>query len=306
MPTALITGSAGQDGRLLTEFLLAKGYQVRGFERDLTDADAVTEAVKETQPDECYHLGAQSFVPRTETPVVRANVEGTLHVMQAIAQHSPASRLFFAGSAEMFGNAESSPQDETTPMRPRSVYGVTKTAAYHLMRIYREQHNLFACCGILYNHESVYRRPEFVTRKITRAAARIRAGLERELLLGNLDTVRDWGHARDYVQAMWLMLQASEPDDYVVATGQGRTVRQFVEAAFNAVGLDWRPYVRSDPEFWRASEPVPLIGDASRIRTRLGWKPQRTFEQIVHEMADADLAEAEAAADLTANSETHH
>jgi GDPmannose 4,6-dehydratase len=179
-------------------------------------------------------------------------------------------------------------------MQPRSLYGVSKLAAYHLVRIYLQQYDLFVSCGILYNHESSVRRREFVTRKITRAAARIKAGLETELVLGNLDTTRDWGHARDYVEAMWLMLQLDNPDDYVVATGTGRTIREFVEAAFGAVGLDWQKYVRTSQEYWRPAEAVPLVGNAAKLQAATGWHPRTSFSQLVAEMIEADLAEVAA------------
>jgi GDPmannose 4,6-dehydratase len=272
--------------------LLAKGYRVHGIDRpepDLEDTAAIRRVVRETAPDEFYHLGAQTFVLGEEQSTVRVNVLGTLNVLEALRHEAPACRLFFAGSAEMFGEPETSPQDENTPMKPRNVYGVTKLAGYQLMRVYREQHGLFACCGILYNHESPRRGPHFVTRKITRAAARIKLGLETELRLGNLDAVRDWGHARDYVRAMWLMLQHAEPDDYVIATGQGRTVREFVEAAFTAAGLDWQSYVRIDPAFFRPAETIPLIGSAAKARSKLGWTPETPFADLVRTMVEADL-----------------
>jgi GDPmannose 4,6-dehydratase len=302
--TALITGISGQDGWYLAELLAGKGYRVHGMyrpgeppgrpdvcrqEADLEDEDSIVRAVRDSSPDELYHLGGRSFVLGEELATLRVNVTGTLHVLEALRFHAPQCRLFFAGSAEMFGEPATTPQDENTPMRPRNVYGVTKVAGYHLMRVYREHHGQYACCGILYNHESPRRAPEFVTRKITRAAARIKLGLETELRLGNLDAVRDWGDARDYVRAMWLMLQQPKPDDYVIATGQGRTVRDFVEAAFTAVGLDWKQYVRMDPSFYRPAEKISLIGCAARARTKLGWTSQTTFDQVVHGMVQADL-----------------
>ena len=301
---ALVTGITGQDGWYLSEFLLACGYRVHGLFRpgepegpagvyrhdaDLTDAEAVAAIIRAAAPDELYHLGAQSFVRGEEVSTVQVNVNGTLHVLEAVRAGAPKCRLFFAGSAEMFGVPQTSPQDEGTPMRPRSVYGVTKLAGYHLVRVYREQHGLFGACAILYNHESPRRGPHFVTRKITRAAARIKLGLESELRLGNLDAVRDWGDARDYVRAMWLMLQQPEPEDYVVATGQGRTVRDFVETAFTATGLDWREYVQVAEEYWRPAEPVPLIGNAAKARSILGWAPRVSFDEMLREMVEADL-----------------
>jgi GDPmannose 4,6-dehydratase len=302
---ALITGITGQDGSYLSELLLSRGYRVHGLFRpdeppglpevvrhdaDLTDAKAVARAIGAAAPDELYHLGAQSFVHGEEVSTVHVNVNGTLHVLEAVRRAAPACRVFFASSAEVFGEPETSPQDERTPMRPRNIYGVTKVAGLELMRVYREQHRLFTCCAILYNHESPRRGPNFVTRKITRAAARIKLGLESELRLGNLDAVRDWGRARDYVRGMWLMLQQTDPDDYVLATGQGRTVRDFVEAAFSAAGLDWQQYVRTAPEYWRPAEPVPLVGNAAKARAALGWTPDTAFGDLVAEMVEADLA----------------
>lgn len=286
---ALITGSTGQDGSYLSELLALQGYAVHGPSVDVADAGAVRNAVAAIQPDECYHLAAQTVVNGEELSTVQVNVSGTLHVLEALRRERPGCRLFIAGSSEMFGNVSVSPQNEATPFCPRNVYGVSKVAAWQLMRVYREQHGLFACCGILYNHESPRRGEQFVTRKITRAAARIKLGRESGLALGNLDAVRDWGHARDYVRAMWLMLQQPAPDDYVIATGLGRTVRDFVEAAFTAVGLDWQPYVRVAPEFYRPLEAVPFVGDAQKARQALGWSPETTLEELVAEMVEADL-----------------
>jgi GDPmannose 4,6-dehydratase len=305
---ALITGITGQDGSYLAEHLHSHGYEIHGFfrpgeqmlseveageihrhEGEIEDASAVAKAVASARPDECYHLAAQTFVTGEELSTIRINVSGTLHVLDALRREAPECRLFLAGSSEMFGDVEVSPQDESTPLRPRNVYGVSKVAAYHLMRVYREQHGLFACCGYLYNHESPRRGPHFVTRKITRAAARIKLGKETELRLGNLDAIRDWGHARDYVRAMWLMLQKSEPDDYVVATGQGRKVRDFVEAAFNAVGLDWQPYVQEAEEFYRPAEKVPFVGSAAKALKKLLWTGEVEFPQLVAEMVEQDL-----------------
>jgi GDPmannose 4,6-dehydratase len=286
---ALITGMSGQDGSYLSEHLLSHGYEVHGPAFDVTDAAAVRSAVTSLQPDECYHLAAQTVVNGEELATVQVNVSGTLHILEALRREQPGCRLFLAGSSEMFGNVNVSPQNESTPFRPRNVYGVSKVAAWQLMRVYREQHGLFTCCGILYNHESPRRGEQFVTRKITRAAARIKQGRQSELTLGNLDAVRDWGHARDYVRAMWQMLQQPAPDDYVVATGLGRTVREFVQAAFDAVGLEWERYVHVAPEFYRPLEAVPFIGDAAKARQSLGWSPETTLEELVGEMVAADL-----------------
>jgi GDPmannose 4,6-dehydratase len=308
--TALITGITGQDGSYLAEHLHSQGYKIHGLfrpgeqlpagvqageihrhEGDLEDAAAVARAVAAARPDECYHLAAQTFVIGEELSTIRINVVGTLHLLEALRSEAETCRLFLAGSSEMFGDAEVSPQDETTTLRPRNVYGVSKVAAYHLMRVYRQQHGLFASCGYLYNHESPRRGLHFVTRKITRAAARIKAGKESQLRLGNLGAVRDWGHARDYVRAMWLALQQPQPDDYVIATGQARTVRDFVEATFNAAGLDWRPYVQVAPEFFRPAEKVPFVGCALKARQKLGWNPATTFSAMVSEMVERDIEE---------------
>ena len=286
---ALITGMSGQDGSYLREHLLSHGYEVHGPAVEVTDAAAVRSAVAEIRPDECYHLAAQTVVHGEESTTVQVNVSGTLHVLEALRWERPGCRLFLAGSSEMFGTVDVSPQNETIPFRPRNVYGVSKVAAWQLMRVYREQYGLFACCGILYNHESPRRGEQFVTRKITGAVARIKLGQQSELALGNLDAVRDWGHARDYVRAMWLMLQQATPDDYVIATGRGRTVREFVQAAFAAVDLDWRPYVRVAPEFYRPLENVPFVGDAQKARRVLGWSPEATLEELVAEMVATDL-----------------
>jgi GDPmannose 4,6-dehydratase len=287
---ALITGISGQDGSYLAEYLLAQGYEVHGLSCEVEDAAAVATEVAAARPDECYHLAAQTFVMGEELSTIRVNVSGTLHVLEALRREAPKCRLFLAGSSEMFGHVDVSPQDENTPLRPRNVYGVSKVAAYQLMRVYREQHGLFACCGYLYNHESPRRGLHFVTRKITRTAARIKLGKESELRLGNLDAIRDWGHARDYVRAMWLMLQQPTPDDYVVATGQGRTVRDFAEAAFDAVGLDWQKYVRVAPEFYRPTEKTPFIGCAVKACEKLSWVREIEFSMLVAEMVQHDLA----------------
>ena len=304
---ALITGITGQDGSYLAELLHSQGYEIHGlfrpgehipagveaggihrYEGELEDASAVTRAVAAAMPDECYHLAAQTFVMGEELSTIRINVLGTLHVLEALRHEARECRLFLAGSSEMFGDVDVSPQDENTPLCPRNVYGVSKVAAYHLMRVYRDQHGLFACCGYLYNHESPRRAPHFVTRKITRAAARIKLGMESELRLGNLDAVRDWGHASDYVRAMWLMLQHPEPDDYIVATGQGRSVRDFVEAAYNAVELDWQKYVRMAPEYYRPAEKVPFVGNPSKAENHLGWTRQFGLNDLVREMVDSE------------------
>lgn len=307
--TALITGVTGQDGSYLAELLQTKGYQVHGVIRpdgrlpadkagnadvfvhisDLTDEAAIARVVGCVKPDECYHLAAQTFVAGQERETLRVNAEGTLALLQALRQHAPHCRLFYAGSSEMFGDVSASPQDETTPFHPRNVYGVSKVAGFHLMSVYRSQHRLFACCGILYNHESPRRGNQFVTRKISKAVARIHSGDLDVLRLGNLKSVRDWGHARDYVRAMWLCLQQECPDDYVIATGQGRSVEEFVEKAFTTVNLDWHSYVREAPEYYRPAEHVPLIGCSDKARKLLGWSPETQFEELVSEMVRHDL-----------------
>jgi GDPmannose 4,6-dehydratase len=220
---------------------------------------------------------------------MRTNSGGTHHVLAAVREHAPGCRLFLAGSSEMFGDVDRSPQNESTPMRPRGIYGISKLTAFLLMRNYREAHGLHASCGILYNHESPRRSEQFVTGKIVAAAVRIKAGIDKELRLGNLDSVRDWGDARDYVRAMWLMLQQPAPDDYVIATGQGRTIRDLLDAAFAAVELDWRDYVVKDERFYRPTEKCPMIGDATKARTRLGWAPKREFAAMVREMVAEKL-----------------
>jgi GDPmannose 4,6-dehydratase len=305
--TALITGITGQDGSYLLELLQTKGYEVHGIVRpqtvrsvadnnlfrlhvaDLTDSEAVTRVVQSVKPDECYHLAAQTFVPGHELESVRVNVDGTLILLQAIASHSPRCHVFYAGSSEMFGDVRVCPQDETTPFHPRNVYGVSKVAGFHLMALYRTKYKLFASCGILYNHESPRRSSQFLARKITVGIARIRSGASHELCLGNLDAVRDWGHARDYVRAMWLSLQQSHPDDYVIASGHGRSVKEFLEKAFRAGHLDWQSYVRESPEYYRPAEDVPLIGCSRKAREKLGWIPETSFEDLVSEMVAHDL-----------------
>jgi GDPmannose 4,6-dehydratase len=310
--TALITGITGQDGSYLAELLLAKGYRVCGLRQpgsdlgsiahlagrielcdaNLEDGATVAEVVRRFGPDECYHLAAQTFVrieAAEEAGMLEVNTAGVHRVLAAIRAYRPGCRVFLAGSAEMFGAAGRSPQDETTPLSPRSFYGVTKTAAYHLLRYYRVVHGLHASCGILYNHESPRRRLKFVSRKIARAAALISAGEHQELRLGNLDSIRDWGHAQDYVRAMWLMMQQPEPDDYVIATGEGHTVREFLQTAFSIAGIDWQRYVLMDPALYRPLDPRPLIGDATKASMRLGWKPEIPFDALVREMVQAEL-----------------
>jgi len=318
MKRAFITGISGQDGSYLAELLLSKGYEVHGLVlrvemedpgRSLWRINHLLDKVtlhagsiesfpslfrifEQVQPQECYHLAAASFVSYSfedEFAIFNANVNGTHYILSVIKECAPECRFYFAASSEMFGNAESSPQDEASPFHPRSPYGITKVTGFHLTRNYRENHNLFACNGILYNHESERRGFEFVTRKITSSAVRIRMGLASELRLGNLDALRDWGYAPDYVQAMWLMLQQPEPDDYVVATGQPHSVREFAADAFREVGLNWEDYVVTDPRFYRPAEVHTLTGDASRARRVLGWAPTVGFDELVRRMVKADL-----------------
>jgi GDPmannose 4,6-dehydratase len=314
---ALISGITGQDGSYLAEWLLAKGYEVHGVvrrvaiedpEHRLTRLDAIRAQIKlhaaslesyasihqvvaNVMPDECYHLAAQSFVSYSfddEFSTLNANINGTHYLLAAAKNIVPRCRFYFAGSSEMFGNAEEVPQTEHTRFHPRSTYGISKVAGFELTRNYREAYGMHASSGILFNHESPRRGFEFVTRKITSGVARIAAGKSKELRLGNLDAKRDWGHAREYVQAMWLMLQQAEPDDYVIATGQTHTVREFAELAFAQAGLDYRGYVAPDPDLFRPAEVNLLQGDASKAHKKLGWAHRIGFEALVREMVEAD------------------
>jgi GDPmannose 4,6-dehydratase len=244
------------------------------------------------KPDECYHLAAQSFVAQSfedEFSTLNANINGTHYVLAVMRDCTPDCRFYLAASSEMFGKVAEGPQNERTPFQPRSAYGISKVAAYHLTRNYREAYGIKASCGILYNHESPRRGYEFVTRKITSHAARIKLGRAKEVRLGNLDARRDWGHARDYVTAMWLMLQQENPEDYVIATGRQHSVRDFAEAAFAYVGLDYRDHVVIDPQLYRAAEHENLFGDATKAREQLGWTPKVKFQTLVEEMVEADL-----------------
>jgi GDPmannose 4,6-dehydratase len=314
---ALITGVNGQDGSYLAELLLEKGYEVHGLVRrvgleaperrlerllefrerihlhaaSLESAAAIHRSVARIQPDECYHLAAQSFVSYEfddEFSTLTANINGTHYLLAALKDNAPRCRFYFAGSSEIFGHATESPQTENTRFHPRSIYGISKLAAFELVRNYREAFGFHASSGILFNHESPRRGHEYVTRKITSGVARILAGKAKELRLGNLDARRDWGHAREYVQAMWQMLQQPEPDDYVIATGVLHSVRDFVRLAFENAGLDYKRFVVVDPEFFRPAEAVPLSGDASKARRVLGWTPRTRFEDLVAEMVAND------------------
>jgi GDPmannose 4,6-dehydratase len=313
--TALITGVTGQDGSYLAELLLGKGYRVAGlvrrsssenFERidhlrdkislvqgDLLDPSSLQAAVESTEPDEIYNLAAQSFVPTSwSQPVLTGEFTalGVTRLLEVVRRLGRPVRVYQASSSEMFGRVHETPQNERTPFYPRSPYGVAKVYGHYISVNYRESFGLFVCSGILFNHESPRRGFEFVTRKITDGAARIRAGLTDELRLGTLDARRDWGFAGDYVDAMWRMLQQPTANDYVVASGESHTVREFVEIAFERAGLDPAKHVVQAPEFIRPAEVDMLLGDATRIRTELGWKPTVNFEQLVHMMVDADLA----------------
>ncbi len=318
MRRALITGITGQDGSYLAEFLLGKGYEVHGIVRRVAIEDpeqrlwrirhlldrlhlhagslesyaSIFKVIEQVQPEECYHLSAQSFVSYSfedEFSTINTNINGTHFVLAALKDAAPGCKFYFAGSSEMFGNALESPQRESTPFNPRSPYGISKVAGFHLTRNYREAYGLFALSGILFNHESPRRGLEFVTRKVTRTAARVKLGLARELRLGNLEARRDWGYAGDYVKAMWLMLQQEEPSDYVVATGETHSVRELVEVAFSHLGLDWREYVKVDQQLYRPAEIFELRGDARRSRAELGWEPTVGFQGLVRMMVDADL-----------------
>jgi GDPmannose 4,6-dehydratase len=314
---ALITGITGQDGSYLAELLLSKGYEVHGIVRRVALEDpenrlkrletvrsklhlhaaslesyaSLHQVVQKSRPDECYHLAAQSFVSYSfddEFSTLQTNINGTHYVLAVLKNLVPECRFYFAGSSEMFGKADEVPQTEHTRFHPRSTYGISKVAGFELTRNYREAYRMHASSGILFNHESPRRGFEFVTRKITSAAARIVAGKSTELRLGNLDAKRDWGHAREYVEAMWRMLQQSSPDDFVVATGEMHSVREFADLAFRIVGLDYQKYVAIDEELFRPSEVNLLLGDASKAQRILGWKHQVGFAELVREMVVND------------------
>lgn len=314
---ALITGITGQDGAYLAEYLLEKGYAVHGLlarrstpttwrleylnilhrinliEGDLTDMGAVLRALKESKADEVYNLGAQSFVATSwRQPLLTANATGlgALNILEAIHQTSPETKFYQASTSEMFGGMKEHPiQSETTPFHPRSPYGVAKLFAHWSTINYRESYNLFGCCGILFNHESPLRGIEFVTRKVTDAVARIKLGKQKELRLGNIDAKRDWGFAGDYVKAMYLMLQQEKPDTYVIATGRTTTVRDMCRIAFEHVGLNYEDYVVIDPKFYRPAEVDLLLGDPTKARQTLGWKPETSLEELISMMVEADL-----------------
>jgi GDPmannose 4,6-dehydratase len=311
---ALITGITGQDGSYLAELLLEQGYEVAGMVRrssapnlwriehlldrlelkpaDLLDQLSLVKVLAEVKPHEVYNLAAMSFVPASwDQPMLTGefNAQGVTRLLEAIRQVDPEIRLYQASSSEMYGKVREVPQTESTPFYPRSPYGVSKVFAHYITVNYRESYNLFAVSGILFNHESPRRGVEFVTRKVTDGVARIKLGLAGSLALGNLDAQRDWGFSGDYVRAMWLMLQQSQPDDYVIATGESHSVRELVELAFDHVQLDWKRYVQLDPKFLRPAEVDHLIGDASKARTALGWRPDVDFPSLVRMMVNADL-----------------
>ena len=322
MKKALITGITGQDGSYLAEFLLATGYEVHGIIRrastfntgridhlykdphindvrlflhygDIADSTNLIKLLYRIQPDEVYHLAAQSHVRVSfDIPEYTGDVTAlsTIRILEAIRETGVKSRFYQASSSEMFGKVLEVPQRESTPFHPRSPYGVAKVYAHWATVNYRESYDLFACCGILFNHESPRRGETFVTRKITRAVARIKAGLQKKLYLGNLDAKRDWGYAKEYVEAMWLMLQQDQPDDYVIATGKTHSVEEFLAEAFAHVNLDWHDYVELDSKYLRPAEVDLLIGDATKAKEHLGWEPKVTFNELVSLMVNADVS----------------
>jgi GDPmannose 4,6-dehydratase len=311
---ALITGVTGQDGSYLAELLLDKGYEVFGLVRrsslekydrighlidrlrfiegDLTDQTSLDSAIQSAQPDEVYNLAAQSFVAASwNQPVLTADVTGlgVLRILEAIRRHRPKAKFLQASSSEMFGKVRETPQTEKTPFYPRSPYGASKVFGHYIMVNYRESYNMFACSSIGFNHESPRRGTEFVTRKVTQQVARIKLGLALKLMMGNLDAERDWGYAGDYVKAMWLMLQKSEPDDYILATGVTHSVRELLKVAFSCVGLQWEKYVEIDEKLIRPAEVDHLRGDSTKAKEKLGWKPEVGFQELVQMMVEADL-----------------
>ncbi|SFF16734.1 GDPmannose 4,6-dehydratase [Paenibacillus algorifonticola] len=314
MKRALVTGVTGQDGSYLAEFLLEKGYKVYGMRRrtstpnyenvahiknqiewisgDLTDLASLIEAVRISDPDEVYNLAAQSFVAASwPQPLATAQLTAlaVTNMLEAVRIVKPEARFYQASSSEMYGKVQETPQKETTPFYPRSPYGVAKVYGHWITVNYRESFNMFACSGILFNHESPRRGLEFVTRKVTDAVARIKLGVQNELRMGNLDALRDWGFAGDYIKAMWLMLQQDEADDFVISTGEMHTVRELLEVAFSYVGLDYSNYVVIDPEFVRPAEVDLLLGDCTKAKEKLGWKLEVGFQQLIHMMVDEDL-----------------
>jgi len=316
--TALITGITGQDGSYLAELLLKKGYTVHGMVRRVAAEDrshrfwrlrhfldklhihagslesyaSIINIVTKIKPNEIYHLGAQSYIDyafKDEFSTINTNINGTHFLLSAIKEFSPKTKFYFAGTSEMFGKVQEIPQSEKTPFYPRSVYGISKVAGFDLTRNYREAYNLFCCSGILFNHESPRRGFEFVTRKITHAVARIKFGLQKNLILGNMDAKRDWGHAKDHVEAMWLMLNQKKPIDYVVSTGKHYTVRDFAKLAFELVDLDYKKFVKVEKKLYRPSEVESLLGNCNKAKKELKWKPKYDFKKLVEDMVKADL-----------------
>ena len=315
---ALITGITGQDGSYLTEFLLKKNYKVHGLVRRVALEDgnhrlwrlrhllnritlhpaslesyaSLVKLIQKIKPHEVYHLGAQSYVDysfKDEFSTLNTNINGTHYILSALKEFSPKTKFYFAGSSEMFGKVRQVPQSEKTPFYPRSVYGISKVAGYDLTRNYREAYNMFCCSGILFNHESPRRGFEFVTRKITHAVARIKFGLQNDLRLGNMDAKRDWGHAEDYVEAMWLMLNKKKPNDYVISTGKQYSVRDFAKLAFELVDLDYKKFIKIEKNLYRPSEVRSLLGDCRKAKKELKWKPKYDFKKLVQDMVKADL-----------------
>jgi len=324
MKKALITGVTGQDGSYMTELLLSKGYEVHGIIRrvavedsrsrmsrlsksilndmhlhiaDLTSYDSIYAAVEKVRPDECYHFAAQSFVTDSFTDpfsTMDININGTHRLLKALQLLAPKCKVYFAASSEMFGNTINDFQDEITPFNPRSPYGVSKVTGYYLSKVYRDQYKMFISCGITFNHESERRGFEFVTRKISRKAAEIALGLDKELRLGNLEAARDWGYAPDYVQAFYSMLQYDKPDDFVIATGETHTIKEFVEEAFKILELNWEDYVKVDPAFLRPLDIHFLCGDSKKFRDKLNWEPTVVFKDLVRRMVTHDFQELQA------------
>lgn len=315
---ALITGVTGQDGSYLCELLLKKKYQVHGLVRRVALEDkthrlwrlrnilnkinlhaaslesyaSLVKIIQKIKPDEIYHLGAQSYVSYSfedEFSTINTNVNGTHYILSAIKEFSPKTKFYFAGSSEMFGKVSEVPQNEKTPFHPRSAYGISKVTGYELTRNYREAYNLFCCSGILFNHESPRRGYEFVTRKISHAAVRIKLGLQKDLKLGNIEAKRDWGHAKDYVEAMWLMLQQKRPEDFVIGTGKQHSVKDFAKLAFSLLGLDYKKYIKIDKTIYRPAEVETLLGNFNKAKRVLGWKPKINFEELVKDMIEEDM-----------------
>jgi GDPmannose 4,6-dehydratase len=318
MKKALITGITGQDGSYLAEFLLDKGYEVHGTIRRVAIEDpehrlwrlrhildrlilhaaslesfaSVFNVVNTVQPDEIYHLAAQSFVSYSfedEFSTISTNIDGTHYMLAAMKERVPHAKFYFAASSEMFGNAKETPQNENTSFHPRSPYGISKVAGFQLTENYRQAYDLYAVSGICFNHESPRRGFEFVSRKVTNTVAKIKLGLAKQLVLGNLDAKRDWGYAGDYVTAMWLMLQQKNPDDYVIATGESHSVTELVEAAFGCVGLDWKEYMSIDRRLYRPAEIHELRGNPSKAKDKLGWQPTINFDQLIQMMVNAEI-----------------